>query len=116
VSNIQRITTPYTYSSAVAAGDHVFLGLHRGAGDTFTAQLEDTFRRLEKTLGGLGLTLADIVKVHVWLENIEDLPEMEKRFADYFEEGQYPARMTSTTEFIDDDCILMIDGTAYVGE
>jgi 2-iminobutanoate/2-iminopropanoate deaminase len=40
---------------------------------------------------------------------------MERRFADYFEEGEYPARMTSTTEFIDDDCMMMIDGIAYRG-
>ena len=50
---------------------------------------------------------------NVWLKHIEDLPEMEKRFCDYFEEGKFLARMTSTTEFIVDGCLLMIDGIAY---
>ena len=57
-----------------------------------------------------------IVKVHVWLKHIEDLPTMEKRFANYFEKDHYPARMTATTEFVSDHCLLMIDGVAYRGE
>ena len=113
MSDVKRISTPYTYSAAVAAGEHVFLGLHRGAGKTFSAQLKDTFAHLRETLGELDLTLADLVQVRVWLENIEDLPEMERRFGEHFEEGQFPARMTATTEFIDDDCLVMIEGTAY---
>jgi 2-iminobutanoate/2-iminopropanoate deaminase len=58
MANIERIPTPYSYSQAVAAGDFVFLGLHRGGDD-------------------------------------------------------FPARITSTTDFIDSDCLLMIDGIAY---
>jgi 2-iminobutanoate/2-iminopropanoate deaminase len=115
MSDVKRVSTRFTYASAVAAGDYVFLGLHRGFGDSFAAQLEDAFDHLEETLGELGLGLESLVKVNVWLEDIDDLPEMERRFADYFEEGQYPARMTSTTEFIDDDCLMMIDGIAYRG-
>jgi len=66
-----------------------------------------------RTLAEFGLTLAHLVKVNVWLKQIDDLPEMEKRFRDYFAENAFPARMTSTTEFIDADCLLMIDGIAY---
>jgi 2-iminobutanoate/2-iminopropanoate deaminase len=112
---MERVTTPYTYSTAVAAGDYVFLGLHRGFGDTFAAQLEGAFEYLEETLAELDLTLESIVKIQVWLEDVEDLPVMEQQFADYFEEDRYPARMTSTTEFIDDDCLLMLEGIAYRG-
>ena len=110
---LRRITTPYSYSSAVAAGDFVFLGLHRGFGDDFTSQFDDTFAHLKKTLGEFDLTLTHLVKVNVRLKNIKDLPGMEKRFNNYFEKGNFPARMTTTTEFIDDDCLLMIDGMAY---
>ena len=41
------------------------------------------------------------------------LPEMEKRFNNCFEKGNFPARMTTTTKFVDDDTLLMIDGIAY---
>ena len=113
MSEITRIPTPYSYSSAVAAEDFVFLGLHRGFGDGFSEQFDDTFAYLKRTLAEFGLTLAHLVKVNVWLKHIDDLPEMEKRFRDYFAENAFPARMTSTTEFIDADCLLMIDGVAY---
>jgi 2-iminobutanoate/2-iminopropanoate deaminase len=112
MSSVSRIPTPYSYSRAVIAGDTVYLGLHRGFGDDFPAQLEDCFKALGRTLGEVGLSLADLIKVNVWLKEIGDLPLMEERFNDYFERGQFPARMTSTTEFIDDDCLLMIEGIA----
>lgn len=115
MSDITRILTPYSYSSAVAAGDFVFLGLHRGSGDDFQEQIQDTFAGLRRTLAGFGLPLENIVKVNVWLKNIEDLPEMEKQFRHQFHADQVPARMTATTVFIDDDCLLMMDGIAWRG-
>jgi 2-iminobutanoate/2-iminopropanoate deaminase len=111
---VKRITTPYSYASAVAAGEYVFLGLHRGFGENFAEQLEDIFKHLKKTLGEFGLGLENLVKVNVWLKHIQDLPEMEKAFNKYFDEGKFPARMTATTEFIDEDCLVMVDGTAYI--
>jgi 2-iminobutanoate/2-iminopropanoate deaminase len=114
MDKIKRISTPYSYSSAVAAGDYVFLGLHRGAGENFSEQLEGTFKYLKTTLGKFGLTLDHLVKVNVWLENIRDLPVMEEAFTKYFEKDKFPARMTATSEFIEDDCLIMIDGIAYV--
>ena len=93
-------------------------GLHRGRGDSFAEQLENTFASLRKTLAEYTATLDDLVKINVWLKNIQDLPEMEKLFRSYFGKGtpgndRFPARMTATTEFIDADCLLMIDGVAY---
>lgn len=105
--------TPYSYSSAVKAGDFVFLGLHRGGGDNFKAQLESTLEGIKKTLLKYDMGLENLVKVNVWLKNIGDLPQMEKLFYMHFPPENYPARMTATTEFIDMDCLIMIEGTAY---
>ena len=113
MTNVKRVTSPHSYSSAMSAGDFVFVGLHRGRGDDFASQFDNTFRNIEKTLAQVGFTVADLVKVSVWLKNIKDLPEMEERFYNYFEKDKFPTRMTSTTEFIDADCLLMIDGVAY---
>ena len=110
---ILRIPTPNSYSSAVQAGETVYLGLHRGFGDRFADQLRGTFEGLKETLSRLDLTLENLVKVTVWLKNIQDLPEMEKLFNEYFNKDQFPARMTATTEFIDVDCLIMIEGVAY---
>lgn len=113
MSGTTRIPTPYSYSSAVAAGDFVFLGLHRGFGDTFDAQFAAVFDALRQTLARVDLTLSSLVKVNVWLKDIRDLPAMEKGFTAYFPQNGFPARMTATTAFIDDDCLLMIEGVAY---
>ena len=110
---ITRIPTPYSYSSAVVAGDYVYLGLHRGFGESFTEQIHNTFTNLKSTLSECGISLDSVVKVNVYLKDIRDLPEMEKVFFDYFEINKFPARMTSTTEFIDADCLMMMDGIAY---
>ena len=113
MADVQRVQTPFSYSAAVVAGDTVYLGLHRGFGDTFADQLRDIFDAMAATLGGLGLTTASLVKVTVWLKDITDLPQMETSFNAYFAPGGFPARMTATTEFIDADCLLMIEGIAY---
>ena len=113
IMDSRRLTTPHSYSTAIAAGDFIFLGLHRGFGNDFTAQCDDAFKNVEKTLAKFDLKSTQLVKVNVWLKNIKDLPIMEKRFNNYFEKDKFPARMTSTTEFIDNDCLIMIDGVAY---
>ncbi|MGD1119389.1 MAG: Rid family hydrolase [Dehalococcoidales bacterium] len=113
MSTVKHVPTPFSYSAAVGAGDYVFLGLHRGFGKDFTTQFHETFKYLKKTLAEFDLTLADIVKVNVWLKNIDDVRIYEKLFEDYFEKDKFPARMGATTQFIDADCLLMIDGVAY---
>lgn len=115
MSNIKHIPTPYSYSIAVSAGDFVFLGLHRGFGETFADQFQSAFAYLKENLNKLDLDLESLVKVNVWLKHVKDLPEMEKLFTEYFEIDHFPARMTATTEFIDYDCLMMIDGIAYRG-
>lgn len=112
---LERIPTPFSYSQAVVAGDYIFLGLHRGFGETFTEQIHSTFSGLKETLEKCNAPLERVVKVHVHLKSIQDLPEMEQVFSDYFATDSFPARMTTTTEFFDSDCLIMIDGVAYTG-
>jgi len=114
MSTITRISTPYSYATAVVAGDYAFIGLHRGFGESFAEQFECAFAGLQKTFADIGVPLENMVKVNVWLKHIEDLPKMEKLFYNYFAEGNFPARMTATTKFIDRDCLLMVDRVAYL--
>jgi 2-iminobutanoate/2-iminopropanoate deaminase len=116
MTELKRVSTPYSYSLAVVAGNTVYLGLHRGDGENFHAQFENTMAYLKSTLAELGLSLDNLVKVNVWLKHIRDLPEMEQGFNAYFEKDHFPARMTATTEFIDEDCLLMVDGVAYINK
>lgn len=108
----QRVKTPFSYSAAVVAEDTAYLGLHRGSGGSLAEQLRWTFDGFTGTLDEIGLTTANLVKVTVWLKNIADLPEMENLFREFFPDGEFPERMTATTEFIEADCLLMIEGIA----
>jgi 2-iminobutanoate/2-iminopropanoate deaminase len=72
-------------------------------------------KQLKDTLSQLDVSMHNLVKVNVYLKFIKDLPEMEKVFCEYFEVDKFPARMTSTTDFIDSDCLMMLDGIAYKG-
>jgi 2-iminobutanoate/2-iminopropanoate deaminase len=113
MGDIKYMPTPYSYSQAVAAGDYVFLSIHRGFGDDFTTQFHDAFANLKKTLAEFGLTLDSLVKVNVWLKNIEDVRVYEKLFCDYFAKDKFPARMGGTTQFVDNGILLMIEDVAY---
>ena len=106
------VPTEFNFSRAVITEELVFLGHHRGYGDSFLAQLEDALDAVGRTLEKVGLSLESLVQVHVWLRDIEDAEAMEERFAEYFPPDHYPARMTTTTEFFDADCLVMIDGVA----
>jgi 2-iminobutanoate/2-iminopropanoate deaminase len=41
---------------------------------------------------------------------------MEQYFAERFPPAGFPSQMTSTTQFIDDDCLVMVDGVALSGD
>ena len=97
MGELNWIPTSWSYSAAVKAGNFVFLSGHRGFGDVFVTQFNDAFSRLEKTLAEFDLPLANLVQVNVRLEHIEDLPEMERLFRQYFGKDLYPAGMTSST-------------------
>ena len=113
MADLKRISTPYSYSQAVAAGDFIFLGIHSGQGVDFAAQFDDALKKMAKSLTEFGLTLNSLVKMQVWLKDIKDLPEVEKRVRSYFEKDKYPVRMTSTTQFIDEGRLVMLEGVAY---
>ena len=113
MTEVVRTATPYSYSSAVSAGDLVFVGLHRGFGEDFTSQLDGALEGIAATLELHGVPLGSLVKVNVWLKDIADLPTMEHRFEHHFPAGGFPARMTATTQFYDADCLVMVDGIAH---
>ncbi len=113
MAGVKRLPTQFSYSQAVAAGDFVFLSFHRGWGDDFTAQFHDMFARLKKTLAEFDLTLADLVQVDIRFKYVEDVRVYEQLFKQYFEKDRFPARSGGSSEFFDQDCLVMISGIAY---
>ena len=71
------------------------------------------FERTKCTLTSAGATLNDMVQINLYLKNLDDFDGAREVFYEYFDKDNFPARMTSQTEFLDSDCLCMIDGVVY---
>ena len=60
-----------------------------------------------------GATLNDMVQIHLYLSDLLDFEGAIEIFDEYFDKDCFPARMTSTSKFLDEECLCMIDGVAY---
>jgi 2-iminobutanoate/2-iminopropanoate deaminase len=103
-----------TCPSCVVAGDFIFLAHHAGGFDKndVVHQMEAAFDRLKGTLESVGASLDDMVQINLFLRDIEDFRPVRDVFFKYFKDG-FPARMASTTDFVDSACLCMLDGIAY---
>ena len=104
-----------TCPSCVTAGDFIFLAHHAGGKNEkdIESQMKAALEKVKKTLESVGAEMKDMVQLDLYLRNLEDFEKARKVFNEYFDEGNFPARMTTTTDFIDAHCLCMVDGTAY---
>lgn len=89
------------YSQAIKAGDTVYLSgqiplqpdtMELVAGDT-AAQTHQVFKNLSAVAAAAGGSLANAVKLTIYLTNLGDFSEVNRVMAEYFAEP-YPARAT----------------------
>ena len=101
-------------SVCVVAGDFIFLAHHAGGFESndVVRQMEACFESIGKTLESVGASLEDMVQIHLYLKDMHDFRSARDVFFNHFKSG-YPARMTTTTEFVDSSCLCMLDGIAY---
>lgn len=106
-----------TCSSCVKAGDYIFLAHHAGGHDKndIVYQMETSFESLRRSLESVGASFDDMVQINLYLKNIEDFRSARDVFYKYFKNG-FPARMTTTTDFVTPSCLCMLDGVAYKPE
>lgn len=56
--------------------------------------------------------MSEIVKTNVYLRSLEDIPKMREVYREKFSQG-FPARMTAVSEFIDPECLILIEAIAH---
>ena len=109
-------------SAAVRVGDLVFTagqvanderGDMVGEGDV-AAQTEQVLRNVEAALGVAGATMADVVKVTVWLRDVSDFAAMNEVYARWFPEPR-PVRACVRAELMGSRLLVEIEATAAVG-
>jgi 2-iminobutanoate/2-iminopropanoate deaminase len=104
-----------TCPSCVIAGDFIYLAHHAGGFDKrdIRHQMRAAFERAKSTLARAGATLNDMVQINLYLYDLSDFDGAKEVFYEYFDKGCFPARMTSTSKFLNAECLCMIDGVAY---
>lgn len=106
------ISTFAIHSNSVHFGH--FGGMYDNTGkqlDTIEEQTVQTFRNLEHALAEINLTLKSLLKVTVILKDIQDFQGMHTCWKQVFN-SNYPVRTTITSAFVDDHCLIQIEGVA----
>ncbi|HET7579278.1 MAG TPA: RidA family protein [Bacillales bacterium] len=113
---IKRIVSPpydsFDLSTLVIHNDTVYIGHFGGAGETAAEQLAHTLEKLRAELQKINLGLDKVVKLTIMLKNIEDFHSTHEIWTRYFTKRNYPVRATMTTDFIDENCLVQIEGVA----
>lgn len=123
---IERLTPPGSpvprgpYSPAVRAGDFIFVS-GQGPIDPSTDQFSYgdikhetrvTLNNIQRILEGCGATMADVVKVSVFLLDGRDFAAMNEVYTEFFGNAK-PARTTVAVNFANPQMKVEIDCIAY---
>lgn len=107
------------YSSAVRAGDFIFVSGMGPVDDNdryvfgdIQQQTRQTLLNLGKILQDCGASFADVVKCSVFLRDAGDFPRMNEVYSEFFGSIK-PARTTVEAKFVQPEMRVAIDGVAY---
>jgi 2-iminobutanoate/2-iminopropanoate deaminase len=100
IPGIQPPSSPFTY--VVKAGDFLFLTSQLSAdiksgrilGGDIVEQTRQALENVKFLLRSCGATMDDIVKVVVYMRDVNDFNSMDQVYREYFTKGQEPARVT----------------------
>lgn len=118
------ITVPnapkYPFSPAIKAGDYIFVSGQGGFEDPDTGKavegIEDQTRlcleNIKRVLEAAGSSLDDVVKVTVFLGNVDDFARMNEVYQSYFSQAQ-PARSTAVTGLVVNNMLIEMECIAY---
>ena len=115
--------TPYDtfdLSTFVIHGNLVHIGHFGGMFDddgepltTIEEQTVQTFHNLGRALREINLSLRNLLKVTVILKDISNFQGMHSAWKQVFS-SNYPVRTTITSDFVDEHCLIQIDGVAGI--
>lgn len=130
MSEIQRIRLPEHvsepishYTDGVRGGDTLWIsgmiatdrdGNLVGEGDV-VAQTEQVFENIQAVLDAAGATFADVVKVVVYLRDIDDRPRINPIRQKYFGPARPASTLVEISRLVLPGALIEIDAVAYVG-
>jgi len=112
-------TASSPFSSAVRAGDFIFVSGNVGVVDKdgrklkeIKAQTRQCFENIKQVLEAAGSSLSDVVKVTAFITNIDDFAQMNEIYMGYFTKDR-PARSTVVTGLVNPDMLIEVECIAY---
>lgn len=128
MSSKSAISTPKapaaigTYSQAVRTGDTVYvsgqIGLEPASGQLqggFEAQAEQVFKNLAAIAEAAGGSLADAVKLTIYLTDLANFPKVNEIMAKYCPEP-FPARAAVGVSALPKGAVVEADAILYLGK
>lgn len=121
ISTINAPAAIGTYSQAVKAGDTVYLSGQLGLDpatmemvEGIDAQIVRVFDNLKAVAEAAGGTLADVVKLNVYLIDLGNFAKVNAAMANYFSEP-YPARAAIGVSALPRGGLVEMDGVLVIG-
>lgn len=131
MNDIQRIRLPEQlsepishYTDGARGGNMLFVsgmlptgpdGALVGAGDV-VAQAEQVFQNIKAVLDAAGASFADVLKVTVYLRDVDDRPRINPVRQKYFGQHRPASTLVEISRLAVDDALVEIDAVAYVGQ
>lgn len=111
-----------SYSQAVRAGDFIYVSgqlpidpaTGEFAGTDATAQTRQSLNNIKAILESENLTMEAVVKVNVFLDNMEDFAAMNAVYGEFFD-ADFPARAAVEVARLPKDALVEIEAIAYCG-
>ena len=110
------------YSQAVKAGDFLFVSgqlpidpaTGAFAGDDISAQTRQSLTNVKSIVEAAGMTMADVVRVGVFLQDMEHFGAMNAVYGEFFT-ADCPARAAVQVARLPKDALVEIEAVAYKG-
>ncbi len=111
------------YSQAVTSGDFVFcsgqIGIDPDSGSLVSESVKEqagqVMDNLDKVLEAAGVSRKQVVKVEIYLVNMEDFQEVNEVYAEKFQSQPKPARITVGVASLPKQALVEMTYTAYKG-
>jgi 2-iminobutanoate/2-iminopropanoate deaminase len=111
---------PLPLSPAIAVGPFLHVSGQLGVdpisgklvGEDVTSQTRQTLENIKGLVEAAGMTVADIVKTTIFLNNMEDFPAMNAVYREFFS-SPFPARSTVGVALVRPDFLVEIEAIAY---
>ncbi len=126
LKNISTINAPSAigaYSQGIKAGNFIFISgqipldpsTMEVVSDVFEKQVKQVIINLEAIAKEAGFMLRDIIKITVYLKNLEDFQSVNSAMSEMFSKP-YPARAAVEVSRLPKDVLVEMDAIIYTGD